>query len=85
MATKETKATLTKLQSAYPERVAFALFDSADFGAPQNRVRLIAGPKKLIQMLQGIPCARRVSVRDAYAKHSETPPAPFLKNQTVPG
>lgn len=82
VATKETKATLTKLQSAYPERVAFALFDSADFGAPQNRVRLIAGPKKLIQMLQGIPCARRVSVREAYAKHSETPPAPFLKNQT---
>ena len=82
VATKATKAVLSELQAAYPERVAFAMFDSADFGAPQSRVRLIAGPKKLIRMLQGIPCARRVSVRDAFARHSEAPSALFLKNQT---
>jgi site-specific DNA-cytosine methylase len=82
VATKATKAILSELQAEYPERVAFALFDSADFGAPQSRVRLIAGPKQLIRMLQGIPCARRVSVRDAFAKHSLAPSAPFLKNQT---
>ena len=50
------------------ERVAFGVFDSADFGSPQSRVRLIAGPPKLIRMLQGIPCARHVSIRDAFEK-----------------
>lgn len=82
VATKATRALLSELQAAHPERVAFALFDSADFGAPQSRVRLIAGPKKLVRMLQGIPSARRVSVRDAFAKHSLAPSALFVKNQT---
>ena len=50
------------------ERVAFGVFDSADFGSPQSRMRLIAGPPKLIRMLQGIPCARHVSIRDAFEK-----------------
>ena len=82
VATKATRALLSELQAAHPERVAFALFDSADFGAPQSRVRLIAGPKKLIRMLQGIPSARRVSVRDAFAEHTLAPSALFVKNQT---
>ena len=82
VATKATKALFSELQAAHPERVAFAMFDSADFGAPQSRVRLIAGPKKLIRMLQSIPSARRVSIRDAFAKHSLAPSALFVKNQT---
>ena len=41
-----------------------------------------AGPKKLIQMLQGMPCSRRVSIRDAFAERGEVPPASYCKNQT---
>ena len=82
VATRATRALFSELEAAYPERVAWAVFDSADFGAPQSRVRLIAGPKKLIRMLQGMPCARRVSIRDAFAERGEVPPASYCKNQT---
>ena len=82
VATKATRALFSELEAAHPERVAWAVFDSADFGAPQSRVRLIAGPKKLIRMLQGMPCSRRVSVRDAFAERGEVPPANHCKNQT---
>jgi site-specific DNA-cytosine methylase len=82
VATRATRALFSELEAAHPERVAWAVFDSADFGAPQSRVRLIAGPKKLIRMLQGMPCARRVSIRDAFAEWGEVPPASYCKNQT---
>ena len=80
--TKATRALMAELVAAHPERVAFGVFDSADFGAPQNRLRLIAGPPKLIRMLQGIPCARRLSVRDAFSRAGEELPAGYCKNQT---
>jgi len=82
VATKSTRTLFSELEAAYPEQVAWGVFDSADFGAPQSRVRLIAGPKKLIRMLQGIPCSRRVSIRDAFAERGEAPPASHCKNQT---
>jgi hypothetical protein len=47
--TKATRALMAELAAAHPERVAYGVFDSADFGAPQNRLRLIAGPPKLIR------------------------------------
>ena len=68
VSTKATRTLMTELVTAHPERVAFGVFDSADFGSPQSRMRLIAGPPKLIRMLQGIPCARHVSIRDAFEK-----------------
>jgi DNA (cytosine-5)-methyltransferase 1 len=80
--TKATRALMAELVAAHPERVAYGVFDSADFGAPQNRLRLIAGPPRLIRMLQGIPCARRVSVRDAFSRAGEELPAGYCKNQT---
>ena len=80
--TKATRALMAELVAAHPERVAYGVFDSADFGAPQSRLRLIAGPPKLIRMLQGIPCARRVSVRDAFSRAGEELPAGYCKNQT---
>ena len=82
VATRATRALFSELEAAHPERVACAVFDSADFGAPQSRTRLIAGPKRLIRMLQGIPCSRRVSIRDAFAERGEVPPANYCKNQT---
>ena len=80
--TKATRALMAELVAAHPERVAYGVFDSANFGAPQHRLRLIAGPPKLIRMLQGIPCARRVSVRDAFSRAGEELPAGYCKNQT---
>ena len=81
--TKPVRALLTELATANPDRVGWAIFDSADFGAPQSRARCIAGPPKLIRMLQGIPCTRRVSVRDAFANAGvDDLPAPYCKNQT---
>jgi len=81
--TKAVRALMTELATAHPGRVGWAVFDSADFGAPQSRVRLVAGPPRLIRMLQGIPCTRRVSVRDAF-RHAgiDDVPAPYCKNQT---
>ena len=73
---------MAELVAAHPARVAFAVFDSADYGAPQSRLRLVAGPPKLIRMLQGIPFARRVSVRDAFESCGKEVPAPCYKNQT---
>ena len=80
--TKATRILMAELVAAHPERVAFGVFDSADFGTPQCRRRLIAGPPKLIRMLQGVPCARRVSVRDAFIRTNNETPAAFCKNQT---
>lgn len=72
VATKATRALLSELQAAHPERVAFALFDSADFGAPQSRVRLIAGPKKLIR--NSSECCRAYQARGEcrYATRSQS-------------
>ena len=80
--TKATRTLMAELVAAHPARVAFAVFDSADYGAPQSRLRLIAGPPALIRMLQGIPCARRVSVRHAFESAGKEVPAPCYKNQT---
>jgi site-specific DNA-cytosine methylase len=80
--TKATRTLMAELVGAHPERVAYSVFDSADYGAPQSRLRLIAGPPALIRMLQGIPCARRVSVRDAFESAGIEVPAPCYKNQT---
>ena len=82
VSTKATRTLMTELVAAHPKRVAFGVFDSADFGAPQSRLRLIAGPPKLIRMLHSIPCARHVSVRDAFETAGEELPAAYCKNQT---
>ena len=82
VSTKATRTLMTELVAAHPKRVAFGVFDAADFGTPQSRLRLIAGPPKLIRMLQGIPCARHVSVRDAFEKVGKQLPADYCKNQT---
>ena len=80
--TAATRALLTELVAAHPEKVAFGLFSSADFGAPQRRARMIAGPPKLIRTLQAIPCARHVSLREAFERAGREVPASHCKNQT---
>lgn len=77
-----TRAVLAEYVTRFPGRVAFATLDAADFGAPQTRIRLIAAPPRLIKLLQEMPSARRVSVRDAFAKQGLEVSASHFKNQT---
>lgn len=80
--TKATRSLMTELVTAHPEQISYGVFDSADFGAPQTRLRLIAGPPRLIRTLKAIPSARHVSIRDAFEKAGAELPAPRCKNQT---
>ena len=82
VSTPVTRKVLAGWKARFPERVDFASFDAADFGAPQNRTRLIAGPPQLIKLLQEMPSARRVSVRVAFAAHGIEPASEAFKNQT---
>lgn len=82
VSTPTTRKTLGEYKERLPDRVDFATFDAADFGAPQSRSRLIAGPPQLIRLLQQMPSARRVSVREALTAAGLDVPADALKNQT---
>ena len=80
--TLATRTLLTELAAKYPDKVAFGLFESAEFGAPQRRARMIAGPPKLIRMLQAIPVTRQISIREAFQRAGRDLPATHCKNQT---
>jgi len=82
VSTPATRKLLAEQAERHPDRVAWAAFDAADHGAPQTRVRLLAGPPRLIKRLQEQAVARRVSVRDAFEARGLGLPAPRFKNQT---
>ena len=82
VSTPTTRAVLTEYADRFPGRVGFATLDAAEFGAAQTRIRLIAAPPKLIKLLQEMPSARRVSVREAFANDGLEVPATHFKNQT---
>ena len=82
VSTPTTRAVLDEYATRFPTRVSYANFDAADFGAPQSRCRLLAAPPKVIKMLQEMPSARRVSVREAFEKYGLEVPASHFKNQT---
>ena len=82
VSTPTTRKVLAEYKHAFPDHVDYATLDAADFGAPQTRIRLIAGPPRLIKLLQEMPSAQRVSVRDAFAAAGRELPAQFFKNQT---
>ena len=82
VSTPVTRKLLADYKSRCPVKVDFASLDAADFGAPQTRTRLIAGPPQLIKLLQQMPSARRVSVREAFAAHGAEPASEAFKNQT---
>ena len=82
VSTPATRAVLIEYARQYPDRVAFATLDAAEFGAAQTRIRLIAAPPPLIKLLQEMPSARRVSVREAFANRGLEVPASHFKNQT---
>ena len=82
VSTPKTREVLADYAARFPEKVAFATLDAADFGSPQTRIRLIVGPRALVKLLQEMPSSRRVSVREAFASHGLEVPAAYLKNQT---
>lgn len=82
VSTPATRALLTEFADRFADRVAWATLDAADFGAPQSRTRLIAGPPALLRVIQQMPTARRVSVREAFTTHGLALPAGYYKNQT---
>ena len=82
VSTPATKLLLIEYATRFPDRVAFATLDAADYGAPQTRKRLIAGPPELIRVLMQMPTSRRVSVREAFAARGLALPASHFKNQT---
>ena len=82
VSTPHTRAVLEEYAALHPDRVACATLDASEFGAPQTRSRLIAGPPRLIRRLLEMPAARRLSVRDAFAAQDRSLPAEHIKNQT---
>ena len=82
VSTPTTRKVLADYKSRFPDKVDFATLDAADFGAPQTRVRLIAAPPRLIKLLQQMPSARRVSVREAFSAAGLEVAADAFKNQT---
>lgn len=82
VSTPTTRAVLAEYRAQYPDRVAYATLDAADFGAPQTRSRLIAAPPGLIKLLLEMPSTRRLSVRDAFSNQGLPVPASHFKNQT---
>ena len=82
VSTPQTRAVLNEYVARFPKLVAFTTLDAAEFGAAQTRIRLIAAPPKLIQLLLEMPSARRVSVRDAFETFGAELPSTHFKNQT---
>ena len=76
---------LQEYAKLHPAKVAWAVFDCADFGCPQNRQRLIAGPPAIIRKLQESPVEKRISVREAFERAGLTTPSAFFKNNTTNG
>ena len=79
--TTQTKALLEEYVSQYPDLIAYTILDAADYGVPQNRVRLIAANPATIQLIRQQP-VQRVTVAAAFANAGRTLPATHLKSNT---
>ena len=78
-------AVLDEYAAKYPDRVAHAAMDAADFGACQTRMRRIAGPPALIRHLQERAATRRICVREAFEAAGLPLPATHFRNQSTRG
>ena len=77
-----TREVLAEYAARFPELIGWTTLDAAEFGAAQTRIRLIAGPPRLIAVLLEMPSARRVSVREVFETRGLELPATHFKNQT---
>jgi len=67
VACARSKAILDEFAVQYPDKIAYVVIDAADFGVPQNRTRLLAGPPLLIKRLKELPKTRHVTLEEAFA------------------
>ena len=59
------KAVLEEYKAKYPGKMDFVCVDAVDYGVPQHRTRLVAGPPAMIQRLKELTKTRRVTVEEA--------------------
>jgi site-specific DNA-cytosine methylase len=59
------KAILEEYKSNYPDKLDFTTAQCVDFGVPQQRTRLIAGPPIMIQRFKELTKTRHVTVEEA--------------------
>ena len=78
-------AVIDEYATRYPDRVAHAAMDAADFGACQTRTRCIAGPPAVIRHLQERAATRRICVREAFEAASVPLQATHFRNQSTRG
>ena len=70
-----------QLFDEYAPYVAYKVIDAYDFGIPQTRVRLIAGPPALIREFSAGELVPTVTIREAYMhRFGQDPPASHVKN-----
>ena len=81
VSTTQTRALLDEYCERYPDKMAYATLDAADYGVPQNRVRLIAANPATIRLMRQQP-VRRVTVSDAFAAAGFALPATHIKSNT---
>ena len=81
VSTPSTRALLDEYCERYPDKMAYATLDAADYGVPQHRVRLIAANPATIRLMRQQP-VRRVTVSDAFAAAGFALPATRIKSNT---
>ena len=81
VSTPATRALLDEYAAAHPDSIAYLVVDASNFGVPSSRVRLIAGPPRLVRELQRTPVTR-TSVEQAFAARGMALPARYLRNTT---
>ena len=81
VSTPQMRALLDEYCERYPDKMAYTTLDAADYGVPQNRVRLIAANPATIRLMRQQP-VRRVTVSDAFAAAGFALPATHIKSNT---
>jgi site-specific DNA-cytosine methylase len=82
VSTQATRALADEFVHTYPTRIAHLTVDSADYGVPQTRVRLIISTPPIVRALKETP-VHRVTVADALTAAGLTAPATHVKSNTT--
>ena len=81
VSTPETVRVFEELALAHRECVAFSVVDAADYGSPQNRLRIIASTPSVIQNLEQVPVCR-ISVSDAFEANGVILQSQYFRSNT---
>ena len=81
VSTQATRKLADEYVQKHPTRIAYMTLDSADYGVPQNRVRLIISTPNIIRALKETPVTR-VTVADALEAAGLSAPGTHVKSNT---